>query len=65
MIAGTGSPVAGGPTKGFDNGSVLGKRYVDETGLIEVLCVKPGQGSIAVNGHSLRIVNSKPLPSSD
>jgi hypothetical protein len=50
---------------GFATGSVLGKRYVDVEERVEVLCVKPGAGSLAVGGVSLRIKNSRPLPASD
>jgi hypothetical protein len=57
--------VTGAPAAGFDEGSVLGKRYEDaETG-IEVLCVKPGAGSVAVDGRLLALKAAKALPSSD
>lgn len=55
----------GFPADGLDKGSLLGKRYEDaETG-IEVLCVKPGAGSIAVDGRPLTLKAAKALPSSD
>lgn len=57
--------VTGSPATGFDGGSLLGKRYEDaETG-IEVLCVKPGAGSVAVDGRLLALKAAKALPSSD
>ena len=57
--------LTGSPAAGHDAGSVLGKRYEDgETGL-EVLCVKPGPGSLAVDGRVLTLKAAKALPSSD
>lgn len=50
---------------GQQGGSLLGKRYVDEAGTIEVLCVKGGEGSLALNGAPLDLQSAKPLPSSD
>ncbi len=46
-------------------GSLMGKRYVDASGAFELLCVKPGKGSLAVNGVALTIKDAKPLPASD
>lgn len=43
----------------------LGKRYVDDDDLIEILCTKPGVGPLAVGGRPLAIKAAKPLPSSD
>ncbi|GAA1916124.1 hypothetical protein [Nocardioides marmoribigeumensis] len=57
--------VAGAPASGHDEGSLLGKRYEDATTGIEVLCVKPGAGSIAVDGRLLTLKAAKALPSSD
>ncbi|MFT5481374.1 MAG: hypothetical protein ACI9GW_000015 [Halieaceae bacterium] len=49
----------------FANGSQMGKRYVDEQGTIELLCVKPGKGSLSIAGAALAVKDAKPLPSSD
>jgi hypothetical protein len=49
----------------FAEGSKMGKRYVDEAGTIEVLCIKPGAGSFALDGVPLQVKEAKPLPSSD
>lgn len=46
-------------------GTALGKRYVDEAGTLELLCTKPGEGSLALDGAPLRRKEAKPLPSSD
>ena len=46
-------------------GTQLGKRYVNEAGTLEVLCTKPGEGSLAADGAVLTIKGAKPLPASD
>jgi hypothetical protein len=46
-------------------GTQMGKRYTNEAGDIEVLCTKPGEGGLAVDGVALEIKGAKPLPSSD
>ena len=46
-------------------GALLGKRYVDETSGLEVLCTKAGHGRLALDGAVLEIKAAKPLPSSD
>ena len=45
-------------------GSQIGKRYVSASGDLELLCTKPGEGSLAA-GAPLEIKAAKPLPSSD
>jgi hypothetical protein len=50
---------------GFDGGTLLGKRYVHEASGLQVLCVKPGEGSLSVNGEILLQLAAKKLPSSD
>lgn len=46
-------------------GTQLGKRYVNEAGDLELLCTKPGKGSLGVGGTLLTIKGAKPLPASD
>jgi hypothetical protein len=46
-------------------GTQMGKRYTNEAGDIEVLCTKPGEGGLALDGTPLEIKGAKPLPSSD
>lgn len=46
-------------------GTQIGKRYVNEAGDLEVLCTKPGEGSLGAAGTLLTIKGAKPLPSSD
>ena len=43
----------------------MGKRYVDEAGRVELLCVKAGKGSLAIDGVALKTKDAKSLPSSD
>ena len=47
------------------NGTLMGKRYVDADGKYELLCVKPGKGSLSVDGVALVTKDAKPLPASD
>jgi hypothetical protein len=49
----------------FAEGTKMGKRYVDEGGTIELLCVKAGKGSLALDGKALHPKDAKPLPASD
>jgi hypothetical protein len=46
-------------------GSILGKRYVNAAGDLELLCTKPGEGALAAGGAPLAVKGAKPLPSSD
>ena len=46
-------------------GTQIGKRYVNEAGDLEILCTKPGEGSIGVGSTLLQVKEAKPLPSSD
>jgi len=46
-------------------GTALGKRYVNAAGNLELLCTKPGEGSLGVGGALLSLKEAKPLPSSD
>ena len=47
------------------NGTQIGKRYVNEAGDLELLCTKPGEGSLALGGAELALKEAKALPSSD
>jgi hypothetical protein len=46
-------------------GSLMGKRYVDAAGTVELLCVKAGKGSLTLDGTVLATKDAKPLPASD
>ena len=62
-----GADVPAGQTLSDDaaEGTQIGKRYVNEAGDLELLCTKPGKGSLGVGGTLLTIKGAKPLPSSD
>jgi alcohol dehydrogenase YqhD (iron-dependent ADH family) len=66
MVDAKQAPAPGGaPAEGAQEGTVLGKRYADEALGIELLCTKPGEGTVAVNGVPLVLQGAKPLPASD
>ena len=46
-------------------GTQIGKRYVNEAGDLELLCTRPGEGTLAVDGVALDLKEAKALPSSD
>lgn len=57
---------AGGPVDAAHaSGTGLGKRYVAQDGAVELLCTKPGRGSLELDGVPLTIKTAKPLPASD
>jgi hypothetical protein len=49
----------------FADGTQLGKRYTDEALGLQILCTKPGKGSLAVGGRHLKYLKAKQLPASD
>jgi hypothetical protein len=49
----------------FANGTKIGKRYVDQAGSVELLCIKAGSGSLSLGGVALITKDAKPLPASD
>jgi len=55
----------GSPDAAFAGGTQIGKRYVNEEGDLELLCTKPGDGSLSVGDKALSLKEAKPLPSSD
>jgi len=61
-----GAPKSGGAVDpGAAGGTQIGKRYVNAQGDLELLCTKPGAGSLAVGDTALALKEAKPLPSSD
>jgi hypothetical protein len=63
MVAGTpgAKPSPGGP----DAVTLIGKRYVDADGSVELLCTSSGAGALACDGEPMTIKSAKPLPASD
>lgn len=49
----------------FASGTAVGKRYQSADGSVELLCIKPGKGTLAIDGIPLEVKAAKPLPSSD
>lgn len=49
----------------FAEGTTIGKRYVNADGELEILCVKPGEGSLAIAGVKMKLKESKKLPKTD
>lgn len=60
-----GAAPKGSPDPDRSAGTLLGKRYATEDGTVELLCTKPGQGTLAVGGVPLVVKTAKPLPASD
>ena len=65
MIAMDGEKAAAEPDTAFAQGTLVGKRYVDEQDTTELLCTKGGKGSLALDGAALVVKQAKALPSSD
>ncbi|NKY43636.1 hypothetical protein [Nocardia cerradoensis] len=59
-----GTPLSATSTAGGDV-LLIGKRYSDDTGSLELLCTKPGLGPLSVGEQVLSIKAAKPLPASD
>jgi hypothetical protein len=53
------------PAAPFDQGTLIGKRYLDDEARIEVLCVRAGSGSLSLGRTALVVQGAKPLPASD
>lgn len=49
----------------LSGGTLMGKRYTDEGETAELLCVKPGAGTLSLDGVALVPKQAKALPSSD
>lgn len=66
MIPADATPTeTGPPAAGHDGGTLLGKRYEDPDGILEVLVVKPGAGSLGLGEALLAVKAAKQLPASD
>ena len=64
-MAETKPDTVGEPSADHAGGTLMGKRYVDAAGTFELLCVKPGKGSLSIDGVALATKDAKPLPASD
>ncbi|WP_416958893.1 hypothetical protein [Streptomyces sp. Agncl-13] len=45
--------------------TLIGKRYVDATGTLELLCTASGSGELTCDGAPMALKAAKPLPASD
>ena len=63
VVEGSGHPKTDARDDG--PGSLLGKRYVHAASGLELLCVKPGSGTLSVAGIPLALKAAKQLPASD
>jgi hypothetical protein len=62
---GSGGGAEATPSPDHAGGTLLGKRYVDADQTLEVLCTKPGEGSLSIGDEPLHVKEAKPLPASD
>ena len=65
LPAGSDRPDGVSAEAGFDGGTLMGKRYTDEAGTLELLCTKAGASSLSIGEVVLNVKDAKPLPSSD
>jgi hypothetical protein len=65
MLAAGAAADGGLPAEGASGGALMGKRYVDPDETVEVLCTKPGDGSLGIGDALLDLKEAKPLPASD
>jgi hypothetical protein len=66
-VVGLDDPVADGLEIAADRtgSTLLGKRYTDAEDTVEVLCTKPGDGALSLDGQPLDVKTAKALPASD
>ena len=53
------------PLPELAGGTELGKRYTDPGNEVEVLCTRPGPGTLTLDGVRLEQLSARTLPSSD
>lgn len=53
------------PRAGYENPTVLGKRYTDPAETIELLCTVAGHTALSLGTVRLAVKAAKPLPASD
>ncbi len=65
MVAAGHASVEGQPSADMSDGTLLGKRYRDDTGTVEMLCTKAGAGSMSIGDSRIEVALTKALPASD
>ena len=63
MIPAASAPPSPAATAGA--ATLIGKRYVDAAGTLEVLCTASGTGVLSCDGAPMTVKAAKPLPASD
>jgi hypothetical protein len=63
--AAAGTPAKPAPSGGPDAATLIGKRYTDAAGTLELLCTVSGAGALSCDGVPMTIKAAKPLPASD
>jgi hypothetical protein len=53
------------PEPGYDQPTLLGKRYTDDADTIEVLCTVAGSSTLSLGERPLSVKGPRPLPASD
>jgi hypothetical protein len=59
-----GTPAPKGPAA-TDPATLIGKRYVDADGTLELLCTASGAGELSADGEPMSLKAAKALPASD
>ena len=65
MVAPEAEVSGGSPAADASEGTQMGKRYVTDDEGLELLCTKPGDGSLGVGSTLLSLKEAKTLPASD
>jgi hypothetical protein len=63
--AAAGAPAKPAPSGGAVAATLIGKRYTDAAGTLELLCTVSGAGALSCDGVPMTIKAAKPLPASD
>jgi hypothetical protein len=53
------------PSGDAASATLIGKRYVDASGTLELLCTSSGAGELSCDGVRMTLKAAKPLPASD
>jgi hypothetical protein len=59
------APAQPSPAGAAGAATLIGKRYVDTAGTLEVLCTASGTGVLSCDGSPMTVKAAKPLPASD
>lgn len=65
MVPAAGMPAPTAPSGEDACSTLIGKRYVDASESVELLCTNSGVGALTCDGTPMTIKAAKPLPASD